>query len=181
MLDLAFSAERYNITLLVHGEIALRIATLAGALAAALPMATTQAQSTTEPGAAGLEAAGPDAIGSGATDLDAITVYGRMLGRVPGETATKTGSPVLETPFAVNIVPRELLDLRAVRDIGAAVETVGGVQRTIGFSGNQRFRIRGFQAVSTLRDGMRQSVSQPEIDLQGIDSIEVLKGPASAL
>ncbi|WP_345776260.1 TonB-dependent siderophore receptor [Luteimonas salinisoli] len=116
-----------------------------------------------------------------ATELDAITVYGRVLGRIPGETATKTGAPVLETPFAVNIVPRELLDLRNVANIGAAVETVGGVQRTIGFSGNQRFRIRGFPAISTLRDGMRQSVSQPEIDLQGIDSIEVLKGPASAL
>ncbi len=114
-------------------------------------------------------------------ELDAVTVYGRVLGRIPGETATKTGAPVLETPFVVNIVPRELLDLRNVADIGAAMETVGGVQRTIGFSGNQRFRVRGFQAVSTLRDGMRQSVSQPEIDLQGVDSIEVLKGPASAL
>nr|WP_298125165.1 TonB-dependent siderophore receptor [uncultured Pseudoxanthomonas sp.] len=116
-----------------------------------------------------------------ATELDAITVYGRVLGRVPGETATKTGAPVLETPFSVNIVPRALLDLRAVSDIGAAVETVGGVQRTIGFSGNQRFRIRGFQSISTLRDGMRLSMSQPETDLQGVESIEVLKGPASAL
>ncbi|KPN20458.1 hypothetical protein AO715_11385 [Xanthomonas sp. Mitacek01] len=116
-----------------------------------------------------------------ATDLDAITVYGRRIGRIPGETATKSGAPVLETPFAVNIVPRELLDLRNVSNIGEAAETISGVQRTIGFSGNQRFRIRGFQAVSTLRDGFRQSVSQPEIDLQGVDSIEVLKGPASAL
>lgn len=32
-----------------------------------------------------------------------------------------------------------------------------------------------------MRDGFRQSVSQPEIDLQGVESIEVLKGPASAL
>lgn len=116
-----------------------------------------------------------------ATDLDAITVYGRRIGRIPGETATKSGAPVLQTPFAVNIVPRELLDLRNVSNIGEAAETISGVQRTIGFSGNQRFRIRGFQAVSTLRDGFRQSVSQPEIDLQGVDSIEVLKGPASAL
>lgn len=122
------------------------------------------------------ESPAPDAV-----DLDGITVYGRVLGRIPGETATKTGAPVIETPFVVNIVPRELLDLRNVTDIGAAMETVGGVQRTIGFSGNQRFRVRGFQAVSLLRDGMRQSVSQPEVDLQGVDSIEVLKGPASAL
>ncbi|MCD9033314.1 TonB-dependent siderophore receptor [Luteimonas sp. Y-2-2-4F] len=127
-------------------------------------------------GGAAMASPGPEAV-----ELDAITVYGRALGRVPGETATRTGAPLLETPFAVNIVPRELLDLRNVTDIGAAVETVGGVQRTIGFSGNQRFRIRGFQAVSTLRDGMRLSASQPEIDLQGVDSIEVLKGPASAL
>lgn len=116
-----------------------------------------------------------------ATELDAITVYGRPLGRIPGETATKSGAPVLETPFTVNIVPRELLDLRNVSNIGQAAETISGVQRTIGFSGNQRFRIRGFQAISTLRDGFRQSVSHPEIDLQGIESIEVLKGPASAL
>lgn len=116
-----------------------------------------------------------------ATELDAITVYGRPLGRIPGETATKSGAPVLETPFTVNVIPRELLDLRSVSNIGQAAETISGVQRTIGFSGNQRFRIRGFQSVSTLRDGFRQSVSQPEIDLQGVESIEVLKGPASAL
>jgi iron complex outermembrane receptor protein len=119
--------------------------------------------------------------GGDATELNAITVFGRPLGRVPGETATKTGAPVLETPFTVNIVSRELLDLRNVSNIGEAAETVSGVQRTIGFSGNQRFRIRGFQNISTLRDGFRQSVSQPEIDLQGVESIEVLKGPASAL
>jgi len=119
--------------------------------------------------------------GEAATELEAITVFGRRLGRVPGETATKTGAPVLETPFTVNIVSRELLDLRNVSNIGEAAETVSGVQRTIGFSGNQRFRIRGFQNISTLRDGFRQSVSQPEIDLQGVESIEVLKGPASAL
>lgn len=116
-----------------------------------------------------------------ATEVDAITVYGRRLGRIPGETATKSGAPVIETPFTVNIVSRELLDLRNVSNIGEAAETISGVQRTIGFSGNQRFRIRGFQNISTLRDGFRQSVSQPEIDLQGVESIEVLKGPASAL
>lgn len=116
-----------------------------------------------------------------AVELEPITVYGRPLGRIPGETATKSGAPVLETPFTVNIVSRDLLDLRNVSNIGEAVETISGVTRTIGFSGNQRFRIRGFQNISTLRDGFRQSVSQPEIDLQGIESIEVLKGPASAL
>jgi iron complex outermembrane receptor protein len=115
------------------------------------------------------------------TTLEAITVYGRPLGRIPGDTATKSGAPVLETPFTVNIISRDLLDLRNVSNIGGAVETISGVTRTIGFSGNQRFRIRGFQNISTLRDGFRQSVSQPEIDLQGIEGIEVLKGPASAL
>ncbi|MCF7221124.1 TonB-dependent siderophore receptor [Marilutibacter chinensis] len=121
------------------------------------------------------------AMEDSAAELDTVTVYGRPLGRIPGETATKSGAPVLETPFSVNIVPRELLDLRNVSNIGQAVETISGVERTIGFSGNQRFRIRGFQAISTLRDGFRQGVSQPEIDLQGVESIEVLKGPASAL
>lgn len=131
--------------------------------------------------ATALLAAYPATAQESATDLDTITVYGRPLGRIPGETATKSGAPVLETPFSVNIVPRELLDLRSVANIGQAAETISGVQRTMGFSGNQRFRIRGFQAISTLRDGFRQSVSQPEIDLQGVESIEVLKGPASAL
>lgn len=126
-------------------------------------------------------ASAQDSAAVSATDLDTITVYGRPLGRIPGETASKTGAPVLETPFTVNIVPRELLDLRSVSNIGQATETISGVQRTIGFSGNQRFRIRGFQAISTLRDGFRQGLSQPEIDLQGVESIEVLKGPASAL
>lgn len=113
--------------------------------------------------------------------LEEITVFGRRLGHVPGATATKTGTPLLETPFAVNVVSRELLDLRAVSNIGEAIETVSGVTRTIGFSGNQRFRIRGFQAISYLRDGFRQSISQPEVELQGVESVETLKGPASAL
>lgn len=126
-------------------------------------------------------AAAQEAGAQTATELDAVTVYGRPLGRIPGETATKSGAPVLETPFTVNIVSRELLDLRNVSNIGQAVETVSGVERTMGFSGNQRFRIRGFQAIGTLRDGFRQGLSQPEIDLQGVESIEVLKGPASAL
>ncbi|MCR5876237.1 TonB-dependent receptor plug domain-containing protein [Phenylobacterium sp. J426] len=122
-----------------------------------------------------------DAFAEAAGEVEAVTVYGRPLGRVPGETATKTGAPLIEIPATVNVVPRELLDLRGVSNIGEAAETVSGVTRTIGFAGNQRFRIRGFSVVSTLRDGFRQSTSQPDIDLQGIDSIEVLKGPASAL
>lgn len=113
--------------------------------------------------------------------IQEITVFGRRLGNVPGATATKTGTSLLETPFAVSVVSRELLSLRAVSNIGEAIETVSGVTRTIGFSGNQRYRIRAFQAVSYLRDGFRQSISQPEIDLQGVESIETLKGPASAL
>jgi iron complex outermembrane recepter protein len=140
---------------------------LSAGIALALATASASAQQPGEP--------------DEATELDVITVYGRPLGRIPGETATKSGTPVLETPFTVNVISRELLDLRSVSNIGQAAETISGVQRTIGFSGNQRFRIRGFQSVSTLRDGFRQSVSQPEIDLQGVESIEVLKGPASAL
>lgn len=116
-----------------------------------------------------------------AVNIDGVTVYGRYVGQTPGGTATKSTTPVLETPFSVSVVTRELLDLRAVSNIGEAVETISSVTRTIGFSGNQSFRIRGFQAISYLRDGYRQSISQPEVDLQGVESIEVLKGPASAL
>ncbi|HYE44450.1 MAG TPA: TonB-dependent siderophore receptor [Caulobacter sp.] len=122
-----------------------------------------------------------DAPMATAPEIEAVTVYGRPLGRAPGETATKTGAPIIEVPATINVVPRELLDLRGVSNIGEAAETISGVTRTIGFAGNQRFRIRGFSVVSTLRDGFRQSTSQPDIDLQGVDSIEVLKGPASAL
>lgn len=113
--------------------------------------------------------------------LEEVTVFGRRLGHLTGDTATKSGTPLMEIPFAVSTVSRDLLELRNVSNIGEAVETISGVSRTIGFSGNERFRIRGFQAIGYLRDGFRQSISQPEVDLQGVEAVEVLKGPASAL
>lgn len=114
-------------------------------------------------------------------DEGAIIVYGRPIGESPGQTATRTGTPLLDVPFAVSTVTSELVELRGVQNIGQALETVPGVSRNFGFTGNQRFRLRGFTNVSNLRDGFRQNVVQPEVDLAGIEAIEVLKGPASAL
>jgi iron complex outermembrane receptor protein len=73
------------------------------------------------------------------------------------------------------------MELRGVQNIGQALDTVPGVSRNFGFTGNQRFRVRGFTNVGNLRDGFRQNVVQPEVDLAGVETVEVLKGPASAL
>lgn len=76
-----------------------------------------------------------------------------------------------------------MLDERQPVDLARALETVPGVSVGYGggFSNSGRVRVRGFSNISNFKDGFRISTTGSEIDLANISSIEVLKGPASAL
>ncbi len=98
-------------------------------------------------------------------------------------TATKTETPNLEVPFSIQSVTRELMDERRPWDFARALETIPGVAVGYGggFTASGRARIRGFSNISNFKDGYRVSAQAGEIDLANIASIDVLKGPASAL
>ena len=94
----------------------------------------------------------------------------------------KSDTPIKETPFSVQVVTRELIEDRGITTIGEALRYVPGFSPQIGFVGsNDRFYIRGFITPYNLKNGLRRSTYAPDEQLQNVEQVEVLKGPASAL
>jgi iron complex outermembrane receptor protein len=94
----------------------------------------------------------------------------------------KSDTPIQETPFSVQVVTRELIQDRGITTVGEALRYVPGFSPQVGFVGsNDRFYIRGFITPYNLKNGMRRSAFAPDEQLQNIEQVEILKGPASAL
>lgn len=118
--------------------------------------------------------------------LPEVTVKGKAedTGYSPrnATTATKTDTPLLETPQAVSVVTRQFLDDRNARKLEDVLQNVAGV--TIGgyYSDWDYFRIRGFDASfsATFVDGLHGDYGM-YAETYGLDRVEVIKGPASTL
>jgi iron complex outermembrane receptor protein len=99
--------------------------------------------------------------------------------------ATKTDTPILETPFSVQVVPQEVLRDQQVTRIEQAVRNVSSVYQTNAYSGEfaDQFVIRGFLNYQVLyRDGFRMDTGfSGKHPTANIEQIEVVKGPASIL
>jgi iron complex outermembrane receptor protein len=94
----------------------------------------------------------------------------------------KSDTPLQETPFSVQVVTRELIRDRGITSVGEALRYVPGFSPQVGFVGsNDRFYIRGFITPYNLRNGLRRSAYAPDEQLQNVEQVEILKGPASAL
>lgn len=131
------------------------------------------------------------------TELDPIVVEARRAnGTTPVEgyvaEQTRSGSkvdvPLRELPRSVEVIGREELEDRGAATMIEALRYSAGV--ATGFSGfDPRFdqvRLRGFAATTSAdyRDGLRQvpgTYATFRSELWGIDRIDVVKGPASAL
>ena len=104
-------------------------------------------------------------------------------------TATKTDSPLIETPQSVSVITRDRLNDQAVNTLAEALRYSAGVQgEPFGF--DPRFttiQIRGFDASDTglYRDGLqiRNPAFAVSFSLEpwGVERIEILKGPASIM
>lgn len=103
-------------------------------------------------------------------------------------TASKTDTPVLETPQSISIVTKDQVAAQQAQTVAQAMRYTPGI--TIDTYGPLTFfnplMIRGFQAQQYL-DGMRLPVdpgsqfAYPQIEPYGLEQIEVLKGPSSGL
>ncbi len=107
---------------------------------------------------------------------------------VSSRTATKTDVAIGETPRAVSIVTREQMDDRASISISDALQYTPSIQANYFGEDNKQdwFVIRGFkQANSGLyQDGTRLYSSgfySWQIDPFGLERVEILRGPGSAL
>ncbi|WP_080758916.1 TonB-dependent siderophore receptor [Pectobacterium brasiliense] len=98
-------------------------------------------------------------------------------------TGTRTESRLLDVPQAVNVVPTQVLEDRAVRNIDEALYNVSGITQSNTLGGTQDAIIkRGFgdnRDGSIFRDGVRSI--QARNFTPSSERVEVLKGPASML
>lgn len=96
-------------------------------------------------------------------------------------SATKTDALLMETPIAVQVVPREVIDDRKPTSILEAVKNVSGIQAPPG-GYYDNFYIRGFSTVvDTYRNGLKLNSMRGVPDMAFVDHIEVAKGPSSML
>ena len=100
-------------------------------------------------------------------------------------TATKTDTPIMQTPFSVQVVPQQVIrDQQAVR-LETAVQNVSGVivQRGANGDTSDSFVIRGFNVDHTYRNGVLGggSFGQGHREMANVERVEVLKGPGAIL
>ncbi len=103
-------------------------------------------------------------------------------------TATKTDTPIMETPVSIAVVPRQLLDDQQAIRISDGLKNYSGVNSGYSFraaGGNEAFVLRGFNTefqtngALSYREGVRlQGFPQPTASLE---RVEFLKGPAAIL
>ncbi|CAN5123785.1 TonB-dependent ferrichrome receptor FiuA [soil metagenome] len=99
--------------------------------------------------------------------------------------ATKSDTPMIETPQSVTVITRDQIDLIGWQNVEQTVRYTSGV---VGehFGADERydwFTLRGFSPVQYV-DGLQSpvgSTSTTGIDLYGFETVEVLKGPSSVL
>ncbi|MFO1407767.1 MAG: TonB-dependent receptor plug domain-containing protein [Steroidobacteraceae bacterium] len=95
--------------------------------------------------------------------------------------ALKTDTPLIDTPMAIQVVPRELIDDQQARTSRQAVLNVSGVQDAWQFY--DQFLLRGFDSGygTTYRDGLQLWGVNEAVNMAFVDHIEVVKGPSSML
>lgn len=98
-------------------------------------------------------------------------------------TATKTDTPIFDTPVSVQVVPRSVMDDQKTTRIKDALENVSGVRAQPTLGAGNGFIIRGFRNNRVYRNGLLANADgfSTEIDAGNLQSIDVLKGPAAVL
>lgn len=102
-----------------------------------------------------------------------------------GRSANKTDIPLVETPQSVTVISRDMIDLLNMNSLNESMRYVSGGTGEA-FGPDERYdwlKVRGFDPVQYI-DGVQApiaSVNNTGTDLYGFQSVEILKGPTSAL
>ncbi|MBY6242601.1 TonB-dependent receptor [Methylosinus sp. Sm6] len=117
--------------------------------------------------------------GRGAGDPSRETGYARS----STASATRTQTPLIDTPQSVQIVPREVIRDRQILNVLEAVQNVSGVQADNSGIFYDNFLIRSFSSGygRSYRNGLRVDGTGGTVDMAFTDRVEVVKGPASML
>ncbi|MET3515829.1 iron complex outermembrane receptor protein [Pseudacidovorax sp. 1753] len=132
---------------------------------------------------------------SGSATLPSVTVIGERNGYSAPEssTATRTDTPWIQIPQSTQVVPKAVIDDQSALTLSDALRNVSGVQFDFGFNGSMQplVILRGFPSVSMTAMGAMSGsstyyldgtkVSGLPVNMANVQSVEVVKGPASVL
>lgn len=99
---------------------------------------------------------------------------------------TKLDVPMKYLPLSVNSLEAGSLEIRGIRNIQEATRFMPGIRIQTSYGAFQQISVRGFDHTVMMVDGIRDersaiNNSYPIPDLSSVESIELLKGPASVL
>lgn len=115
----------------------------------------------------------------------AVSPVQGFVAKVSG-TATKSDTPLIETPQAVSVVTRDQMDQQSATSVKEALQYTSGVAAGTrsAFGGYDIVYSRGF-VLDRYLDGLKYlggaNYTTPQIELYGLERLEVLHGPASML
>lgn len=121
---------------------------------------------------------------SGKAEYDSADPYNPNYSLPNATTATKTDTPILETPVSIQVIPKAVLADKQSMTLPDAVN--GHVSGVLGRTGGgflyDNFIIRGLSG-SGFGDAYRNGLfnRQDIYDIANIEQIEILKGPAAVL
>lgn len=122
-----------------------------------------------------------------AVELDRVTVHAHELPYLAadGSSATKSDTPIIETPQAISVITDELLRDRGALNLQDALRYSAGVMSDAYGLDNRTDSaiIRGTEFQQVL-DGMRETFSYYNIarpDPYALERVEIVRGPASVL
>lgn len=115
------------------------------------------------------------------SEVEGVVVTGMVVGE---PVVTKSDVPLLETPQAISVITADTLKEQGITRLADALRGVAGVTRSSTYGYFDSYQIRGYDAAygSMFLDGLTSgNVAGAVNELAGLEQVEVVKGPASAL
>lgn len=145
---------------------------LAVALLAAFST-TTLAQEAATQGTVPLPAVNVETGGAGQGGYSAPPVL---------QSTTKIDVPTFDLPVSVQTVPKQVIEDQNAFVLQDVIQNVSGVRSNSNNLEGYVYNIRGFTSFNVFRNGLLVGVAIPQsYDTSNLQSVEVLKGPASFL
>jgi len=125
---------------------------------------------------------------AGVQERGDIVVTGERPSYVEGEstTATRTATPLRDVPQSIQVIPRSVIEDQNSIRLTDVLQNVSGVQpATTAGNRGEIYQIRGFTTPRYAIDGVLLNRvadrSETFLDLANVETVEVLKGPASVM
>lgn len=115
-----------------------------------------------------------------------VTEVATTYGARTAASATKTNTPLVETPASLKVINSQVLADQAIRNLAEAARNVSGIYLASNLGGRtDSLTIRGFRSTVFInsdfyKNGFRNN-SRAIREMVNVDRIEFLKGPASVL